>query len=339
MLRGLMCAMALLCVCHISTRATAEEAQSSPEAPASEPATPDASSQETAAAEPSSPREQARTHFLEGVRAYEEGRYGDAIDLLLKAERAMHSPAFAYNIGIAYESMGDVPSALRWLRAYLREVPGADDSASVKERIGSLEMKLQARGVQQATVLSKPEGATVVIDGEPLGATPWTGELRPGKHQVVLRLRGFQDVEHYIEIQAHRAEDFEYDLAEGAAPKAPAAPVRDSPPPADSGGGVGLWTWVALGAGGLALGGAAGFEVARANATDEAREAPQVEYQDKVDTARRYQTTARILAGVGGALLVTGTVLLVLDISGSSSPPVAAGCSGDGCFVSGHGMF
>jgi hypothetical protein len=273
------------------------------------------------------------------VRAYEEGRYGDAIDLLLEAERAMHSPAFAYNIGIAYESMGDVPSALRWLRAYLREVPGADDSASVKERIGSLEMKLQARGVQQATVLSKPEGATVVIDGEPLGATPWTGELRPGKHQVELRLRGYQDVERYIEVQAHRAEDFSFDLAPGAPPKAPAAPASDSPAPDDSGDAVGPWTWVALGAGGLALGGAAGFEVARANATDEAREAPQVDYEDKVDTARRYQTTARILAGVGGALLVTGTVLLVLDISRSPSPPVAASCGGDGCFVSGYGTF
>src|SRR5688572_18926406 len=107
--------------------------------------------------------EQARSRFQQGVRAYEERRYRDAVDLLLEADRAMHSPAFAYNIGLAYEAMEDAASALRWFRTYLREAPDTEDRPAVEKRIAALEAALQKRGIQQATVLSKPEGATVTI--------------------------------------------------------------------------------------------------------------------------------------------------------------------------------
>ena len=53
------------------------------------------------------------------------------------------------------------------------------------------------------------------------------------------------------------------------------------------------------------------------------------------------QSTARVLAGVGGVLVVTGAVLLVLDLKRGSSeqPPVAAGCDGRGCGVVLNGAF
>ena len=48
------------------------------------------------------------------------------------------------------------------------------------------------------------------------------------------------------------------------------------------------------------------------------------------------QTTVRVLAGVGGALVLTGGVLLVLDLTrsnGAEAPPVAAGCAGRACGI------
>ena len=80
----------------------------------------------------------ARERFQAGVRAYEEGRYRDAVDLLLEADRSMHSPAFAYNIGLAYEAMEDQASALRWFRSYLREAPDTEDRPAVEKRIAEL---------------------------------------------------------------------------------------------------------------------------------------------------------------------------------------------------------
>ena len=177
----------------------------------------------------------ARERFQAGVRAYEEGRYRDAVDLLLEADRAMHSPAFAYNIGLAYEAMEDPASALRWFRSYLREAPDTEDRPAVEKRIGALEAALQKRGIQQATVLSSPEGATVVIDGKPLGVTPWTGELVPGRHRLELTLRGHDRVERYVEVLAHRAQDFAFPLQPAVeqpqpVPMPPATPVKPDLP-------------------------------------------------------------------------------------------------------------
>jgi hypothetical protein len=263
----------------------------------------------------------------------------------------MHSPAFGYNIGIAYQAMGDAPSALRWLRAYLREVPAADDRAAVTKMISGLEARLQAKGVQQATVLSTPDGATARVDGAPVGVTPWTGELAPGRHRLTLQVPGYEDHDDLIEVLAHRADDFLVTLRPVSAAAAPApAPVSAKPPPAttpsvDSQSGpprVSPLTWVALGGGALCLGGALGFELSRASAAKDAKSASQVDFRDKADAAASRQTAARVLAGVGGALAVTGGVLLVLDLSASPTPEqaqVGLGCTAEGCLATGSASF
>jgi hypothetical protein len=288
-------------------------------------------------------REVAKERFRKGVEAYEERRYKDAVDLLLEADGLMHSPAFAYNIGLAYEAMGDVPSALRWLRDYLREAPEADDRANVEKRIGGLETALQQRGVQQATILSTPSGATVVVDGKPVGVTPWTGELLPGRHDVSVQLGGYTESRRYLDVRAHRADDFPFELAPAAAapavPAAPAAPAGDVADAPSAGPRIAPLTWITLGTGAAVLGGALVFELSRASAVEEAESAPQVDYEEKLDAAKSRQTTARVLAGVGGAIAITGGVLLFLDLNRKDPPPIAVGCTGTGCFASARGAF
>jgi hypothetical protein len=76
----------------------------------------------------------------------------------------------------------------------------------------------------------------------------------------------------------------------------------------------------------------------KASAEDEARKAPQVNYPDKLDTAEKRRNTALTLAGVGGAFVVTGAVLLVLDLT-SPTPPVTVGVGPNGAVVMGQGTF
>jgi hypothetical protein len=285
--------------------------------------------------------ERARERFQEGVRAYEERRYRDAVDLLLEADRAMHSPAFAYNIGLAYEAMEDAASALRWFRSYLREVPATEDRPAVEKRIAALEADLQKRGLQQATVLSKPAGATVVIDGKPLGVTPWTGELLPGRHRLELSLERHARVERYLDVLAHRAEDFAIELAPEtpAAPGPPIAAPAPGPEPVRRMPRVNPWTWATFGASGLVLGGALAFELSRESAEDDARGAAQIDYQEMKDSAESRQTTARVLAAIGGGLLVTGGVLLAVDLTRVPGHEVGLRCNGSGCLLAGSGVF
>jgi hypothetical protein len=86
------------------------------------------------------------------------------------------------------------------------------------------------------------------------------------------------------------------------------------------------------------LGAAVGFEIMRRSAEDDARQAnTQVEAKAAFDTMESHQMTSRILAGVGGAALLAGGILLVFDLSRSETESTAAqaafagGCAPSGC--------
>jgi tetratricopeptide (TPR) repeat protein len=262
-------------------------------------------------------RAEGKARYERGAEAYANGRFKDAIDLFLQADALAPSAPLSFNIARAYEKIGDDASALQWYRDYRRRAPDAKNAEQVDARIRSLEAALAEKGVQQLTVISAPPGATVVIDGQPRGVTPYTGQLTPGSHRVQLALRGYLDAEQAVELSADRARDLVVELspdhrkdaAGSAGSKAPAAAPSDRQARR-----FGAWPWVTLGAGGLALGGALGFELARRSAESSARNDPtQVGRRSKLDDMEGHQNMARILAGVGGALALTGGVLLLID--------------------------
>jgi tetratricopeptide (TPR) repeat protein len=281
-------------------------------------------------------QESARKTYQAGAQAYAEGRFKDAIDLFLEAARIAPNPAFSYNIGLAYEQLGDPDNALRWYRDYLRELPKAPDRAEIEPRILEAERRLRERGVQQITILSTPEGATVAVDGKPVGVTPWTGELTPGRHKLTLMLRNYADAEQAFELPSDHAIDVAVALTEARREAPVSKPATPDVIAAPEAGGTGIrpLTWVALGVGAAGLGVALGFELARAGAVESAREAPtNVAGKEEYDRAKSLETPAWISAGIGAAFAVAGGVLLYLDLtSGHSRGPTArVGCSPASC--------
>jgi tetratricopeptide (TPR) repeat protein len=281
----------------------------------------------------------AKVHFERGIAAYKEGRYKDAIDAFLDGHREFPSPVLSFNAARAYDKMGDSAGALRFYREYLRQSPDAADRAQVEPRVGELESKLQSRGVQQVTVLTVPDGGTVIIDDRPVGVTPWTGEILPGRHELRVRLQGYEEASRSFELPAHRALDVSVLLTparteapnkSGGTPE-PSDPGAPAPEPGEAGG-IGIATWVTLGVGTAALGGALVFEVLRAQSEQDVRDEPrQVDKKEALDTMESRQTTARVLAGVGSAAIVIGGVLLFLDLSRDGGTQVGLGCDGTGC--------
>lgn len=312
-------------------------------------------------------RQDAAQRYEQGVQAYQEGRHKDAIDLFLEADALAPSSALSFNIARAYEKIKDSSNALRWYRDYLRREPEADDKAAVTALIEEYERVLEAKGLQQLTVLSEPATATVRVDGRPVGVTPWTGEVPPGAHTISVSLRGYADAERQIALASDAAQDVPFRLqpATEAPPVptavAPAPPAANAPAaaPSDSDSaadpqGVGVVTYVVLGAGVATLGAAGVFEVMRSSAEDDAKNAKtQIEKSDALDTMDSRQTTARVLLGIGSALTVAGGVLLALDLTRSSDsssatldqpdpqPELAASgaCTFSDCFVSLQGSF
>jgi hypothetical protein len=283
-------------------------------------------------------RTEAKDRYQSGVDAYTSGHFKDAVDLFLAADRLSPSAPLSFNIARAYEKLGDDSGALRWYRDYLRRSPDAPNAKDVAAIVVRLEGRLAKKGVQQLTLLSTPAGATVTIDDVTVGITPGTFELPPGRHHVVLILRGYSDAASDVELAADHAQDVSLRLtpAPQAPTSAPAAAPAAAPAPApaapkapaaahESAKNLGVWPWVVLGAGGAVLGGAVTFELLRQSAERNAeQDATQIGYKHQLDTMQSRRTTARVLAGVGGALVVAGGVMLTLDLVGRKSKPAAA---------------
>ena len=289
--------------------------------------------------------DQAKNAYEHGVAAYKVGRYRDAIDLFSSADRLAPRPALAFNIARAYDKLNEPGPALAFYREYLRRGAEAGSRASVERRVRELSAQLATRGLQQLTVLSTPSGAALSIDGRPFGATPATLELPLGAHRVALTAPGYAEQTRSIELGATDALLVEVQLgAAGSVTTAPtaASAVATSTQTATSTSAAAATekkqlgpAWLVLGTGGAALAGAAVAEVMRSDALEDASAADvsQVELDENLAAADSYQTTARVLLGVGGALVVVGGALLWFELSRKPQATTSAGlgCSPLGC--------
>lgn len=251
----------------------------------------------------------AKTRYEEGVEAYRATRYADAVRLFLEADALSPSAALSYNIARAYEKLADDAQTLRWYRNYLRLSPSAKNATEVRGYVDALSAALAKQGIQQLTVLSTPPGATVAIDGTPLGVTPLTVELRPGAHSAQVSRRGFADVNGKFTLPAGTPIDLSVALQAASALDAK-APDGER----ESRRRFGIAPYLTLGAAAVCLGSAGIFEALRRSAQNSARsEQVQLAYEQDIDDMNSRQTTARIFLGVGGVLAATGATLLVLN--------------------------
>jgi len=150
--------------------------------------------------------------------------------------------------------------------------------------------------------MSQPDAATVVLDGRPVGVTPWTGETWPGRHRIRLRSDGYQDAERIVELERYRADDVAFVLVPalrtGARPSSPES-GEQSPRRSMAGDRIGPMTWAMLAAG------VASFAAA-------------LVYQAQSDGGGpgMARTTA-FLAGAGTAATVAGGIMLCFDLTSS----------------------
>lgn len=284
-------------------------------------------------------RADAKSKFEVGVQAFGERRYEDAVRAFQQADAIEPSAPLSFNIARSYERLNDSSAALRWYRDYLRRSPQAKNRADVEARVTDLAAAVAKRGVQQISVLSTPSGASVTIDGNSAGVTPVTLELAPGQHHAVLKLNGYAEalVDFKLEPLVPR------DIVGKLEPLASVA-VKTADQPGRSKAEAeqrpyGIVPWVVTGAGAVTLLGAVGFEIARRSAETAAETAPQREYQAHYDSMESRKTTARVLLGVGGALVVTGGVLFVLNTRRPTTTALALGCFGEHCGLAASGSF
>jgi hypothetical protein len=143
----------------------------------------------------------ARELDQQGVRSYLEGRYSDAVALFHAAYAAGGPPSELWNIARCRERLDDSEGAAKAIELYLAQA-GLDPSERVE---AERELRTLESRTSVLTVVSTPEGASVVLDGRPCGTTPTSVDAGAGIHRLSLHMGGYADEVRPLEVKFGRA--------------------------------------------------------------------------------------------------------------------------------------
>lgn len=166
----------------------------------------------------------ARKLFADGVHQYQVGDYVGALRLFREANEEHHAPAIVYNIGLAEEKLGHRQAAIDAYDSYIAE---AGDKGELTSAAVAAVAQIRATSTK-LTISSRPSGAHVFVDGNPLpDPSPTTTLVGPGAHVIVVQGDGWR-FERGIEAAGGGTMSIE---AEAPAPSAPPAPPPAPPAP------------------------------------------------------------------------------------------------------------
>jgi tetratricopeptide (TPR) repeat protein len=107
--------------------------------------------------------QQALDLFDRGTDAYQRGRFSEAVELLGRAYALKKEPVLLYNLGRAYEGLGDVKNAAQAYADYLASEPNAPDRGALEQRIATLRRQSQEREELEARArMQKARSASVL---------------------------------------------------------------------------------------------------------------------------------------------------------------------------------
>lgn len=166
--------------------------------------------------------EKAKALFNAGAQAYSLGQYLPAIQAFEEAYKLAPKPAILFSLAQAQRKQWVVDkdpikleSAVKGFRQYLVDVPSGGRRADAVQALGELEPSLEAmkakgmpapsaappqKQAPRVMVTSPTPGAQVSLDGASTSEAPFIGEVKPGKHTVVVSAKGHEDEKREIQV-------------------------------------------------------------------------------------------------------------------------------------------
>ncbi len=153
-----------------------------------------------AVGQPAIPDDQneARSLFVDGNRAMDEGRFGEARDFFRRSLELHTSIATAFNLAVSLERTGELVSSVELLSDLIAGEFGTLSPAQRTEAVDFRDRTEPDIGVAQFAITGPPS-AEARLDGELLGTVQrgrfLETEVDPGEHVIVITARGVQPVE------------------------------------------------------------------------------------------------------------------------------------------------
>jgi outer membrane receptor for ferrienterochelin and colicins len=158
----------------------------------------------------------ARELDQQGVSAFREGRFSDAIRYFRSAYHLGGPSSELWNVARSRERMDDAETAAAAIEQYLwRGDLSAPDRAEAERELQALRSRPSV-----LTVITDPPGALVTVDGrQTSGPTPVSQDIHPGPHTLVVHRDGYASESRAIESRFGRAVILRLDLARVRAEK------------------------------------------------------------------------------------------------------------------------
>jgi len=101
--------------------------------------------------------------FEKSEVAYDAGRFADAIALLRESYALKKEPVLLYNLGRAYEGLGDIGAAADAYDAFLRAQPRTPDRGALERRIATLRRQLAEKEALKQKAAQRPARSPSVV--------------------------------------------------------------------------------------------------------------------------------------------------------------------------------
>ena len=282
------------------------------------------------------PRQEAKALYGVASKDFAAGRFAEAAEGFESAHRIYPSANLLHNAASAWEKAGQLHFSANALLAFIPLAAGKRRVAAVRW-LGKVERRIGATHTRLRLTCSTP-GAVLTLDGRPVPAT-WTGWLTAGDHVIKAAAPGYIASQTSLLADAGSRPEVEVRLLPKpspprqtvvAAPRprvAPEPPEEKTPAPVapapvvehSDALSVAGWTTLSVGASALVVGAVLNVGVGipaakQAEKLDPSQPNYAEDHQATVDAAnRQYNFPGYALYGIGGALVATSIVLLVVD--------------------------
>jgi hypothetical protein len=168
------------------------------------------------------PKDDSRTYFDIGAKAYGAGRYVDAIQAFEEAYKRSQRPGLLFSLGqanrmeyVARTDPARLSDAVRYYTEYLAREPNGKRAGEATEQLSRLKPLLERSGTAMPTapppvvastkprvMISSPTpGVRLAFDGKPV-PHPFIAEVAPGKHRLKMSAPGHEDYAREIVVDA-----------------------------------------------------------------------------------------------------------------------------------------
>jgi tetratricopeptide (TPR) repeat protein len=278
--------------------------------------------------------------FQRGLELYAHGSYMDAIgawEKLLASMGEQRGWKVLYNLGLAYEKVGDATHAIERLDAFVRrlaEQPGALGADLDERRQDALQRIRALKESNGALHVIAPPGDRVLvrIDAQPPRPADFTAYLAPGDHELETHLGTPNARKIRVKLEAGQSQDFRVPAPTPAPAPAPAPSPAAAPVPAPAHHPFPLG-WALAGTAATLAAGAAPLVLGlrAASKRDDAAHlgAGNTQYESAMNDFGSARTAYYVSYAVPAAVLAVSIVVVLVKWNGTTEERTAtAGCGG-----------